>query len=181
VMAILTIVGLLAAMGIANAIDHAKMMETKATMGQIDNALNAFKQDKGYFPTGTGEELVQYLTDPEQGWDRASLQVWFEGKKKIQDGWENGFFYTCYTEYAFPGPDGKLGTADDTGRGVERTPGKRDFYNAQTYQLYSMGPNMQTWLNSGANGHPRLGGTEPDDVRNWVQERFYKTKQEAYP
>ena len=70
-------------------------------------------------------------------------------------------------------------TPDGVARGVERTPGMRDYHNPKTFQIYSKGPNMktcpnveETWpdVEPAQNGHDRLGGTERDDIRNWEGE-----------
>jgi len=170
VMTILTVMGLLAALAIPNIKDAANIRATEATMRLIDVALDKYREDKGTYPTGTGETMVYTLTSTSGGWTRASLQTWFPKRKDVKDAWENLFYYTSATEY------------DSSGRGVERTPGKKDFYNSKRYQLYSMGPNMATWPNTKAGGNDRLCGTEPDDIRNqgWVQETFYTSKPAGY-
>ena len=111
----------------------------------------------------------QVLTDKTAGWKRAGLRNWFEDRQQIEDAWAQSFSYCSHEDYL----DDRLtiGVPDD-GRGAERTPGKRDFYNSKTFQLYSKGANMQCWPDEIEN-HPRLGGTEEDDVRNWKQDSLY--------
>jgi len=167
VLAIMTVLGLIAALGVHNAIDQAKIEATKGTMGLIDMALNAYKQDIGAFPVGSAATMLSCLTNPSNGWARASLTRWFPKMKEVKDAWDNAFVYTAAAEY------------DSSARGVERTAKLKDFYNSTTYQLYSFGPNMQTWLAltdvAKAADKYRMCGTEPDDIRNWKQETFYTT------
>jgi prepilin-type N-terminal cleavage/methylation domain-containing protein len=178
VMAILTILGMIAALGIPEIMNRVHTAQTQSTMRLFDIAIDQFKRDQGAFPTGTGADLVKYLTDPTQGWKKASLQDWFPKRAAtLLDAWDNAFAYCSSDQY---GND----TVQAYGyRGVERTPTKKDFYNAKTYQMYSLGPNGATWPSDPAKGgNPALGGTEPDDIRNWVQQRFYSSKADAgYP
>jgi general secretion pathway protein G len=169
VMTIMTLIGLFAALAIHNAQDHTKIVRTKALMDLIGVALDQYKQDIGHYPRGTGEGLVTILTEKTSGWKRAGKNRWFEGHEEIKDAWGMPFYYTSHHDY------------ESSGRGVERTPGKGDYYNSSTYQLYSTGPNMKTWPTETADGgHPRLGGTEEDDIRNWKQEKFYSEVPSAY-
>ena len=188
VISIMIIIGLLAALAISEVVVHANVKETESTMHLMTVALDEFKADMGEYPLSTGTEtwetVVHALTDPKSsyGWKRASLSGWFEnrdevtdetGHLRVPDAWDEDFVYCSST------PKIVSGTAESeyfySGRGVERTPGKRDYYNLKTYQLYSKGPNMKTWASTADGGHDQLGGTEPDDIRNWTQEVFHTT------
>ncbi len=187
VISIMMIVGLLAALGIAEVIEHAKIKDTQSLIRLMDIALEAYKNDMGAYPTPTAgsgitsETFINALTDPSSsyGWTKASRARWFPNRTLIKaedstalsipDAWDLEIHYTRHNEY-----DDALGIA------VERTPGKKDYYNRGKFQLYSCGPNMQT-LDVDQGGHNRLQGTEPDDIRNWTQDRFYISGTEAYP
>ncbi len=169
VMAIMTVIGLFAAMGIANVRDYAMRKHTESTIRLFEIALEQYKQDISHYPLGTGTNMVTVLTDPTYGWKSAGLGKWFPNRKTLKDAWDQDFAYCSYTQY------------DSSGRGVERTPGQKDFYNSRTFQIYSMGPNMRTWLTTATGGYDRLCGTEEDDIRNWLQENFYTAIPAAYP
>ena len=174
VMTILSIVGLIAALGVSNVIDYANRKDTEAVMQLFDIALDQYKTDMGTFPSCTGGTVVDYLTNKNHGWKRAGMS-WFPKRALVIDAWDNEFGYCSYQDY-----DGVL-AGFTSGRGVERTPGMKTFYNSETFQIYSMGPNMKTWpakIEDG--GHPRLCGTEPDDIRNWKQDVFYTTRPTIY-
>lgn len=134
--------------------------ETESTMRLLAIALDEYRADVGHYPRGDFAAVASALTDPESGWERADLKGWFVSLDKLQDTWEMDFHYCNHEEY------------DSSGRGVERTPGKGDFYNPNTYQLYSTGPNMETWPDAKSGGHDRLGGTDEDDIRNWEHDKF---------
>lgn len=186
VISIMMIIGLLAALGIAEVVEHAKVKETESTIHLLELAIEQFKADMGTYPEptrdngGVEENFIDALIDPSSGygWQRASLAAWFpnrrqvkdidSGRPRMPDAWDIDIEYCRNDEY-----DAALGTA------VERTPGKKDYYNLKTFQLYSCGPNMKTFT-AEEGGHARLCGTEPDDIRNWVQETFYDTLPAAY-
>lgn len=174
VLTVLSIIGLIAALGMSNVIDHANIKDTQAIMQLFDVALDQYKTDMGIYPSTTGTDVANLLTDKSRGWARASMN-WFPKRAKIVDAWDNAFGYCSYMDY------NTILTGYTSGRGVERTPGMQNFYNSVTYQLYSMGPNMKTWPSKiSDNGHPRLCGTEPDDIRNWKQDTFYTTRPTPY-
>lgn len=185
VISIMMIVGLLAALGISEVIDNAKVTETTSTIRLMGIALEQFKADMGYYPARTGsgsgstETFIDALINPlsTYGWKRASLAAWFPkrlqvedeaGNPRIPDGWDMDIQYCGNEEY------------ESSGRAVERKPGNKDYYNLNTFQLYSYGPNMKTWLNATEGGHDRLCGTEQDDIRNWTQKTFYAVRPTAY-
>jgi hypothetical protein len=147
------------------------VMETRVTVRMIAFALDQYKDDVGHYPRGDFSAAALALTDPDLGWERASSSAWFPnrgsvkdsaGSPRILDGWGMDIHYCSHEEY------------ESSGRGVERTPGKRDFYNRDTFQLYSTGPNEKTWPLTKDGGHDRLGGTEKDDIRNWEHDTFHK-------
>lgn len=159
VMTIMTLLGLFAAMAIHNAQDNAKIRETQATIKLIEEALDQYRMDMGHYPRGDGSTLPGLLTTPSSGWKGAGMQ-WFPNRADLKDAWGMVIQY--------------CGCADYSSRGVERTAKKGDYYNALKHQIYSYGPNMKTWPSTtAAGGHPRLCGTEPDDIRNWKHEKFY--------
>jgi type II secretory pathway pseudopilin PulG len=177
VMTIMAIVGLFAAMAIGNIHDQAKRQETEATIKLMETALDVHKHDMGVYPNGDATMMITRLTHPSVGWNQAGMH-WFKNKEAIVDGWGMPFSYIVHFQY---NGDGRL--TDDNGDprpiGVERTPGKADYYNPFTYQIYSMGSNMKTWppgpdLDDFETGQePRLCGTEEDDIRNWKHESYW--------
>ena len=168
VMTIMTLLGLFAAMMIWNVQDHAKTKRTIATIRLMEIALGEYKRDIGHYPLGDGTNLASCLTETGSAWKRAGLDAWFPEHEDVKDAWGMLIQYCSSTEYT------------TEGRGVERTPQKGDYYNLSTFQIYSYGPNMKTWPETVADGgHPRLCGTEPDDIRNWVHEKFCTPS--AYP
>ena len=187
VISIMMIVGLLVALGIAEVVEHAMVKDTQSLIRLMDYALNQYKDEMGDYPAptagsgATAETFINALTDPSSsyGWERASRATWFPNRTLIKaddstalsipDAWDLEIHYIRYNEYD-----------DANAHAVERTPGKKDYYNREKFQLYSCGPNMQT-LDVEQGGHNRLRGTEPDDIRNWIQEQFYLTGAEAYP
>ena len=151
--------------------DNTTLSWTRATIHVVEIALEQYKTDIGHYPRGDFAAAVQALSDPEFGWERADFVSWFPkrahvrddaGNRRIPDAWDMDIHYCSHEEY------------ESSGRGVERTPGKRDFYNPKTFQLYSTGPNKKTWPLTKDGGHNRLGGTEEDDIRNWEQDTFHK-------
>ena len=162
VMTIMTILGLFAAMMISNIHDRAKETRTQATMKLIEEALDMYREEIGHYPLGDATNMVSVLTEPTSGWQNAGLSKWFPDHEEVKDAWGMAFYYTCHPEY------------ESSGRAVERTPKMQDYYNPGRFQLYSLGANMRTWPETqAAGGHPRLCGTEEDDIRNWHHEDFH--------
>jgi len=166
VMTIMTVIGIFAAMAIHNVQDNARV-QTQATIQLYEIALESYKDDMGVYPAGDVGNVVDALSTGSE-WTRGGQELWFPNRVNPRlDAWGMSFYYTHHDEYSV--------------RGCERTPGRNDFYNAGTYQIYSLGPNMKTWPNNTDDGgHPRLAGTEPDDIRNWTQETFYHARPTAY-
>jgi general secretion pathway protein G len=177
VMTIMTVIGIFAAMAIHNVQDNARVRETQATIQLYEIALESYKDDMGTYPKGVTSEMLGDLSAG-SNWTRAGQELWFPNRVKPElDAWGMEFNYTHHDDY----DDEEPPDPEDPGRGCERTPGRDDFYNSGRYQIYSMGPNMKTWPNTLAEGgHPRLAGTEPDDIRNWTQETFYDARPPAY-
>jgi general secretion pathway protein G len=166
VMTIMTVIGVFAAMAINNVHDNAKIQETRATIRLFEIALEKYKGDMGEYPSGDTTAMIAALSEG-SAWKGAGKKTHFPSRSELKDAWGMPFYYTSSSEY--------------TVRGCERTPGKNAFYNTSSYQIYSMGPNMKTWTNTVADGgHPRLGGTEPDDIRNWKQESTHGARPAAY-
>lgn len=119
-MAMLIIIGLLATLvvtKVANKIDQAREMTTKANLKMLHSAVNQFRMDTGRFPNEDVGllELVEMPPDvmnwPEGGY--------LETTDIPPDGWGNEFIYEAYPEsgkqFAIrsAGPDGEEGTEDD--------------------------------------------------------------------
>ncbi len=177
VMAIMTLIGLFAALAIFNVQDHTKRTQTESTIRLIEIALEAYRQDIGHYPRGDGNSLPSLLTETGPGWKNAGKH-WFPNRSDLKDAWGLPIQYCSHAEYALDQygtyTSVKDGQTYGTYRGVERTVNKKDFYNSKTYQIYSHGPNMVTWEKDPTKGGlPRLCGTQEDDIRNWRHERFY--------
>lgn len=168
VMTIMTVLGIFAALMIPNIQDRAKRTETRATMQLIELAIAQYREDIGHYPTGDFEAVSAVLTSPSSAWLGAGMHR-FQDRKDLNDAWGMPFSYRHHHKYSTP-EEIDL----PAGPGVERTPKKGDYYNSQTYQLYSTGPNMRTWPKGVADGgYPSLCGTEEDDIRNWTHEEFH--------
>ncbi len=167
-MTIMAVLGIFAALMIPNIQDRAQRAQTEATMHLYQVALDEYRRDFGDYPDGDIETVQNILTQRQMGgWSRAG-EHWFDGRSDLDDAWGRPFSYRVWYEYEVPE------TGYDIGPGVERTPGMNDFYNPRSFQMYSTGPNMRTWpsrIQDG--GHPRLPGTQPNDIRNWEHEEFY--------
>ncbi len=168
VMSIMAILGIFAALMIPNIQDRAQRVQTEATMHQYRVALDEYRRDFGDYPDGNIQAIQQILTKRQWGgWSRAG-DHWFEGRSDLDDAWGQPFSYRVWYRYDAPDPGYEIGP------GVERTPGMNDFYNPRSFQMYSTGPNMRTWPSRVEDGgHPRLPGTEPNDIRNWEHEEFF--------
>ena len=133
VMTIMTLMGIFAAMAIHNVHDHAKIEESRATVRLIEIALDQYKQDIGHYPNGDGNTLPGLLTQSTGGWKGAGMH-WFREREDLKDSWGMVIQYCSAFEYRI------------SGRGAERVLGIGQFYNSRTHQIYSMGPNMKTWV-----------------------------------
>ena len=119
-MAMLIIIGLLATLvvtKVANKIDQAREMTTKANLKMLHSAVNQFKMDTSRFPNEDVGliELVELPADV-MNWPPGG---YLETTDIPPDGWGNLFIYEAYPEsgkqFAIrsAGPDGEEGTEDD--------------------------------------------------------------------
>ena len=106
-MAILIIIGLLAALvttKVASKIDQARITTTKANLKVLHNAVNQFKMDTGRFPSEDVGDVSRY----EEG-------GYLETTEIPKDGWGRDFIYERYPESGKPfviksyGADGEEG------------------------------------------------------------------------
>ena len=115
-MAVLVIIGLLAAVvatNVVSKIEKAKVTTTKASLKVLHNAVVQFKLDTGQFPSDELglEELIEQPTDVEN-WDPAG---YLETTEVPLDGWGREFIYEPYPESGKPfviisfGADGEEG------------------------------------------------------------------------
>ncbi len=116
VMAVIIIIGLLAALAAKNFLgqtDKAKVTITKATLKTLHEAVNMFKMDTGRYPSEEVGlvELVEMPTDI-QGWAQGG---YLEGTKVPKDSWKNDFVFQLNPESGKPfaiisyGANGKEG------------------------------------------------------------------------
>lgn len=116
VMAVIMILGLLAAMvakNIFGSTDKARVVTTKAALSQLDEAVAQFKMDTGRYPSEEIGllELIEQPTDV-QGWQQGG---YLKGTKLPKDSWKNDFVYQLNPESGKPfviislGGDGKEG------------------------------------------------------------------------
>jgi general secretion pathway protein G len=116
VMAVIVIIGLLAAVAARNfigRIEVGKVTTTKASLKVLHQAVVDFKMDTGRYPTEEAGllELIEQPTDVE-GW---APDGYLESTKLPKDGWKNDFIYQLNPESGKPfviisyGADGKEG------------------------------------------------------------------------
>ncbi len=116
VMAVIVIIGLLAAVAARNfigRIEVGKVTTTKASLKVLHQAVVDFKMDTGRYPTEEAGliELIEKPTDVE-GW---APDGYLESTKLPKDGWKNDFVYQLNPESGKPfviisyGADGKEG------------------------------------------------------------------------
>jgi len=115
-MAVLIILGLLAAVVVRNFVgqtDKARVTTTKANLRLLSGAVNQFKMDTGRFPT-EDEGLLVLIQQPTdvQNWQPGG---YLETTELPKDGWGNDFIYVLYPESGKPfviksyGADGEEG------------------------------------------------------------------------
>ena len=115
-MAILVILGLLAAVvatNVVSKIDKAKVTTTKASLKVLHNAVIQFKLDTGVFPS-EDVGLVELVEQPVDvtGWQEGG---YLETTDVPKDAWGNDFFYERYPPSGKPfviisnGSDGEEG------------------------------------------------------------------------
>ena len=119
ILAVLIILGLLAALIVPNIVgrvDESKIQTTKLQMKAIKNALEQYKLDNGFYPT-TAQGLKALVEKPNippepKNWHRYMDKV-------PKDAWGNDFIYISPAPGGKPydlkskGPDGVEGTKDD--------------------------------------------------------------------
>jgi general secretion pathway protein G len=116
VMAVIVIIGLLAAIAAKNFLgqtDKARVITTKATMKALHESVNMFKMDTGRLPTEEEglNALIEQPADVE-GWSQSG---YLEGTKIPKDAWKHDFVYQLNPESGKPfviislGADGKEG------------------------------------------------------------------------
>jgi len=115
-MAMLIIIGLLAALvstKVVDKIDEAKVTTTKSNLKTLHNAVNQFKMDTGRYPSEELglTELVEKPSDAEN-WEPGG---YLETTEIPKDGWGREFIYERYPESGKPfviksyGADGEQG------------------------------------------------------------------------
>jgi general secretion pathway protein G len=115
-MAVLIILGLLAAVVVRNFVgqtDKARVVTTKANLRLLHSAVNQFKMDTGRLPT-EDEGLMVLIEQPTdvQNWQTGG---YLETTELPKDGWGNDFIYQLYPEGGKPfvikslGADGEEG------------------------------------------------------------------------
>jgi general secretion pathway protein G len=115
-MAVIVIIGLLAAIAAKNFIgqtDKARVVTTKATLSSLHEAVDMFKMDTGRYPTEEEglNALIEQPTDVE-GWSPGG---YLKGTTIPKDAWKHDFVYQLNPENGKPfviisyGADGKEG------------------------------------------------------------------------
>jgi general secretion pathway protein G len=103
VMAALIIIGLLTAIVATNFLgqtDKARVMQTKANLKMLHNAVSQFKLDTGRYPTAD-EGLNDLIEEPADvtGWNP---EGYLNTSNLPTDAWGNDFFYQEYPESGKP-------------------------------------------------------------------------------
>ncbi len=115
-MAVLIILGLLAAVVVRNFVgqtDKARVTTTKANLRLLHSAVNHFKMDTGRFPDE--EEGLTVLIVPPDDAESYPPGGYLETTELPPDGWGNEFIYELYPESGKPfvvkslGADGEEG------------------------------------------------------------------------
>ena len=115
-MAVLIILGLLAAVVVRNFVgqtDRARVTTTKANLKLLHMAVNQFKMDTGRFPAE--EEGLTVLIEPPTDVEDWPLGGYLETTEIPKDGWGNDFIFELYPESGKPfvirslGADGEEG------------------------------------------------------------------------
>jgi general secretion pathway protein G len=118
-MAVLIILGLLAAVVVRNFVgqtDKARVTTTKTNLRLLHNAVNQFKMDTGRFPEE--EEGLLILVEPLEDIPNYQPGGYLETTDLPKDGWGNDFIYERYPESGKPfvikslGADGEEGGED---------------------------------------------------------------------
>jgi len=119
VLAILVVLGSIAASSFFGAADKADLRAAKAQIGMFASSINMYKFDCKQLPSSL-EDLVQKPSDSKLA-DRWT-EPYLDKTKVPQDPWDNDYKYTAdgkHNEGSFDvwstGPDGQDGTDDDIG------------------------------------------------------------------
>jgi general secretion pathway protein G len=118
-MAVIIILGLLAAVVVRNFVgqtDRARVITTKASLKLLHNAVMQFQMDTGRFPTDE-EGLTALIEQPSdvENWQPGG---YLETTEIPQDGWKHDFIYERFPESGKPfvikslGADGEEGGED---------------------------------------------------------------------
>jgi len=115
-MAVLIILGLLAAVVVRNFVgqtDKARVTTTKANLRLLSGAVNQFKMDTGRFPTEE-EGLMALIEQPTnvENWPPGG---YLETTEIPKDGWGNDFIYVLYPESGKPFAIKSLGADGEEG------------------------------------------------------------------
>lgn len=98
-MAVLVIIGLLAAVVVRNFMgqtERARVTTTKASLRMLDEAVLSFKMDTGRYPTE--EEGLLVLIEPPMDVENYPQGGYLRTKELPRDGWGNDFVYVPYPE-----------------------------------------------------------------------------------
>ncbi len=118
-MAVLIILGLLAAVVVRNFVgqtDRARVTTTKANLKLLHMSVNQFKMDTGRFPAE--EEGLAILIEPPSDVENWQPGGYLETTEIPKDGWGNDFIFELYPESGKPfvirslGADGEEGGED---------------------------------------------------------------------
>ena len=118
-MAVLIILGLLAAVVVRNFVgqtDRARVTTTKANLKLLHMSVNQFKMDTGRFPAE--EEGLVILIEPPSDVENWQPGGYLETTEIPKDGWGNDFIFELYPESGKPfvirslGADGEEGGED---------------------------------------------------------------------
>ncbi len=116
-MAVLIILGLLAAVVVRNFVgqtDRARVTTTNMSLKLLHNAVSEFKMNTGRFPEDEGLTVLIVPPDDVDRWE-----PYLQTTELPKDAWGNDFIYERYPESGKPfviksfGPDGEEGTEDD--------------------------------------------------------------------
>jgi len=118
-MAVLIILGLLAAVVVRNFVgqtDKARVTTTKANLRLLHGAVNQFKMDTGRFPTE--EEGLMALIEQPTNVENWPAGGYLETTEIPKDGWGNDFIYVLYPESGKPFAIKSLGAdGEESGEG----------------------------------------------------------------
>jgi len=116
IMAVIIIIGLLAAIGAVNFLgqtDKARVTTTKANLKMLHNAIAQFKMDTGRYPTE--EEGLNVLIEAPSDVKGYQEGGYLDSTTVPKDAWRNDFVYVAYPESGKPyaivsfGADGQEG------------------------------------------------------------------------